>query len=238
MLTACSVPLLLLAACSNVDVPAEPEVRAVAAIQQESSTTVRRRLPPDHDRARTANEAVRSFEIAHPHEPPQTRIAETVVSGSEEGGIPDQRFLEDPVLALGSGHLVADITFLNAGEPDDFALEETGRFRVQTTRYRVRLNAVVRRNGDALPAQEFDLFTERRFRPVAAAAGEPPRMLAVLGDRFLRPGFNLKIAVPLSERGFLQDRAYGAEIGAFTADLFRDLRSHAARLPRRAGGVS
>jgi hypothetical protein len=76
---ACSASLLSIAACSNVDVPAEPEGRAVAAIQQESSAAVRRRLPPDHDRARTANEAVRLFEIAHPHEPPQTRIVEARV---------------------------------------------------------------------------------------------------------------------------------------------------------------
>lgn len=141
-------------------------------------------------------------------------------------------------MALGPGFLIADITFLSTGESDDYALEETGRFRIQTTRYRVRLNGVARRGGDPVPNPEFDLFTERSFRPVAATPGEAPRILAVLGDQSLRPGFNLKIAVTLSERGMLRGRAYGAEIGTLAEDLVRDLRVQAEQLPRRAGGAS
>ena len=234
-LIVCTVCLGFFPACSAVEAPAEPEARTVAAIQAGTNTSARRRLPPDYARARIADEAVRTFGAAHPFVPSAARTSEPVGARTVEGGVPDARFLLEPELALGPGVFIADITFLSAGEPDDYALEATGRFRIQTTRYRVRLNAVARREGDAVPNPEFDLYTERTFRPVATTSSEAPRMLAVLGDQALRPGFNLKIAVPLTERGILRGRAYGAEEGTFSEDLFRDLRS---RLPRRAGGGS
>lgn len=209
----------------------------MSAIQGRSSENTRPRLPPDYERARVANEAVRSFEASHPYVPAPPRREEELGERTQEGGIPDMRFLEDPGLALGSGFLVADITFLSAGEPDDHALEETGRFRIQTTRYRVRLNGAARRAGDPLPGAEFDLFAARNFRPITEAPGQAPRMLAVLGDRSLRPGFNLKVAAPLSDRGELRQRAYGAAVGAFSEDLLRDLRVRAAQLPRRMEGA-
>jgi hypothetical protein len=194
-------------------------------------------LAPDYERARLSDEAVRAFDRAHPQVPVLPRPDPTPSGEGGTGGIPDARFLEEPELALGPGFLIADITFLDAGTPDDYALEPSGRFRVQTTRFRVRLNAVARRAGEAIPDQEFDLYTERSFRLAAASGGDAPRMLAVLGDQSLRPGFNLKIAVPVSARGALVSSAYGAPAGTLLGALFAELRERAARLPRLQGGA-
>lgn len=196
-------------------------------------------LPANYARAALADEAVQRNAREHPMpviEAP-TAMTHAVAEGlTSEGGVPDARFLVDADLTLGAGFLVADVSFVSRGERDDYALEPTGRFRAVNTRYRVRAHGLARRAGLPVPEAEFDLFARPGFAPQGDGSGEAPRMLVVLGDHSLRPGFNLKVAAPLgSARGALRAAAYGATEGTLSVDLLRDLRARAARLAVAGG---
>ncbi len=233
------------AACVVDNAPPEPVGRGVSATVQEEPSLRgelrHTRLSADYARASGADEAARRYDREHPLpviQPPTAARSAPAEERTPEGGIPDARFLADADLALGSGMLVADVSFLTRGERDDYALERTGRFRETTTRYRVRVHGLVRRAGLLAPDAEFDLFTRPSFVPVGDGSGEAPRMLVVLGDHALRPGFNLKVAAPLgSARGSLRAAAYGAAEGTASIDLLRDLRARAARFPAVGGGA-
>jgi len=224
--------------CVGQDVPAEPESRSVSAVRVETPRTPRVRVPPDYARARAADEAAHAYARAHTHTLPSATPPPPSTGTSAHRGIPNARFLNEPALALGPGFLVADVSFLTSGEPDDFTVERTGRFHVRTTRFRVHLNAVARRGGEALPDQEFDLFASPSFHPTSSTPGELPRMLVVIGDRSFRPGFNLKVAAGMTVRGFLREPAFGIEVGAFTDDVFRRLQTVVRGLPQTSGSTS
>jgi hypothetical protein len=195
----------------------------------------RNELPPDYVRAQRANEAMHQFDREHPSvlRQPPTEVPAVDRDRTPEGGISDERFLMEPDLTLGSGLLVADVTFLGTGVRDDYALEPTGRYRVTTMRYRVRANALVRADGLPVPAEEFDLFTTPSFVPPR----ESGRILAVLGDHSMRPGFNLKVATPLSASGGLTQTAFGAAGNTAASDVIQGLRVRAARIDTAGGGA-
>lgn len=232
---------LAMSAFGCVSAPEEPVSAARSAVtgSERAASQVRLNdLPADFTRARLADEAARRFDAEHPSVPvvPPTAVPQVDPSRSPGGGIPDERFLTDPDLTVGSGLLVADVSFLSSGEPDDYALEPTGRYRVSTMRYRVRANGVVRSPGLPIPEGEFDLFAPRGFVPSGGSA-EGARMLVVLGDHSLRPGFNVKVATPLSAVGGLTGPALGAPGGATAGDLIRGLRTRAVRFAAERGGA-
>lgn len=126
------------------------------------------------------------------------------------------------------------MSFAERGQPDVYALDRRGRFLAHTLRYRVRVHELVRRRGLSIPDSGFDLYTPRDFVPSIEPSGEAPRMLVVVGDHSLRPGFNLKTATPLdAPRGALRGATLGSPAGTVTIDLFRSLQVRARQLPAR-----
>lgn len=200
----------------------------------ERRTGARNAPPPDFVRARLADDAARRYAAAHPVTPIRPPTEEELRAQQVEPGVPDARFLSDPRLAIRVGMLVADVTFLSVGTRDVYALTPDGRFPVPTTRYRVRVHAAVRAPGLPTAGVELDIFAPEGFTPPSDPSGAAPRMLVVLGDHSLRPGFNLKVATPIdSARGRVIAAAFGAPAGAAVADVLRGLGAEA-----RARGAS
>lgn len=141
------------------------------------------------------------------------------------GGVPLNRLLRDPALALRMGLFVADLTFLDEGAEDDYALDEGGRFHERTRRFRVQLNGFVGRPGSGPPA-EFALFAPSGFSPPVTVPGEPARLLALLDDRLARPGINLVGSIPLGVNdGRLSAPAFGAAAGDHSQAVLERLRA-------------
>ena len=194
----------------------------------------RRAPPPDYARARVADETAQRFKAAHPAAPIRPPTEEELRALPTPPSFPDERFLSDPRLAVRTGMVVADVTFLSVGERDTYALDTRRRFLVTTTRYRVRINAAVRAPGQPMPSGEIDLYAREGFAPPADTSGAGPRMLLVLGDHSLRPGFNVKTAAPIdSARDRVLAAAFGASAGATVAEVMRGLAVEA-----RSGGAS
>jgi len=194
----------------------------------------RRAPPPDYARARVADETAQRFKAAHPAAPIRPPTEEELRALPTPPSFPDERFLSDPRLAVRVGMVVADVTFLSAGERDEYALDTRRRFLVPTTRYRVRINAAVRVPGQPTPSGEIDLYAREGFVLPVDRSGAAPRMLMVLGDHSLRPGFNVKVATPIDDaRGSVLAAAFGAPAGASVGDVLRGLAVEA-----RAGGAS
>lgn len=225
---------LFLNACASSDAPVEPYARSAGGIVSERRTGARAAPPPDFVRARLADDAARRYATTHPVEPIRPPTEAELLAQRVEAGMPDARFLADPRLAIRVGMLVADVTFLSAGTRDVYMLDPAGRFPVPTTRYRVRVDAAVRGSGLPTVHGETDIFAPVGFAPPSDPSGGAPRMLMVLGDHSLRPGFNVKVATSIDRtQGRVISDAFGAPPGAVVAEVLHGLEAEA-----RAGGAS
>ncbi|MFO0650414.1 MAG: hypothetical protein U0326_29595 [Polyangiales bacterium] len=212
------------AGCSPDATQSDLAIQSVSRVQGERSAP--RTVVPaaNADRARLSDMHARLYASEHPAvlAVPPTED-ELRVQMSEEG-VPDERFLSDPTLAVQSGLLVADVTFLSEGVRDEYALDARGRFVVPTMRYRVRVHREVRLEGMPLLSDETDVFAPPGFLVRGDGSNAPPRMLLVLGDHAMRPGFNIKSAMPLRcAGGELTSSAFGWPPGTTATEVVRGL---------------
>lgn len=225
--------------CSGGEAPSEPVGRTLESIVSAARSEVGRAAPPpDHERERRVTEAVRLFEASRPRPAPALLpISIPTERPNPEGGIPQDRFLSEAELALARGWLVADISFIDRGEVEEYPPGGVDSYRLRMTRYRVRVNETVRIAGRAIPRGEFDLFTHRAFVPPRSSSEGSPRIIAVIGDQSFRPGYNLLMGVSVSsESATLEAEAFGAAAGAPAIDVINALRRRAEAIVA-AGGV-
>ena len=225
---------MLAAGCSSGDAQSELAIQSVSRVQ-EGRSAPRTVVPSANtDRARLADRQANLYAAEHPAvlAVPPTEVE--LRAQTPEEGVPDARFLSDPTLAVQSGLLVADVTFLSEGVNDEYALDARRRFIVPTTRYHVRVNREVRSEGMPLLSDEADVFAPPGFVVRGDGSSAAPRMLLVLGDHATRPGFNIKSAMPLrSAGGELTSAAFGWPAGTTATEVVRRLSAVAT-----TGGAS